>query len=303
MVSGRRPFASINFITAHDGFTLNDLVSYNEKHNEANGENNQDGESHNESWNCGVEGTTDDPEIRALREQQKRNFLATLFLSQGVPMLLSGDEYGRTQAGNNNVYCQDNEISWYDWDWTDEQRKLQEFCCQLITLRKESHIFSRRKFFHGRDIRGRGITDIRWLSPSGQDMSEEEWTRSFVRCLGMLLNGEEMNEYDEKGRRITDDVYLLMVNSYWEEVVFNLPDQSKRPEVGTGAGYLRRGFCRRCDRRVVCASRRGRWCCFGRSSRLRRINLPRGGSFDFALLVQLHFLEALFKIEGMGGPR
>ncbi len=228
MVSGRRPFASINFITAHDGFTLNDLVSYNEKHNAANGENNQDGESHNESWNCGVEGTTDDPDIQALREQQKRNFLATLFLSQGVPMLLSGDEYGRTQEGNNNVYCQDNEISWYDWDWTDEQRKLQEFCCQLITLRKASHIFSRRKFFHGRDIRGRGITDIRWLSPSGQDMSEEEWTKDYVRCMGMLLNGEEMNEYDEKGRRITDDVYLLMVNSYWEEVVFNLPDQNKR---------------------------------------------------------------------------
>ncbi len=227
MVSGRRPFASINFITAHDGFTLNDLVSYNEKHNQANGENNQDGESHNESWNCGAEGPTDDLDIQALREQQKRNFLATLFLSQGVPMLLSGDEYGRTQRGNNNVYCQDSEISWFNWNWTDEQRHLFEFTSRLVALRRHSNIFSRRKFFHGRDIRGEGITDIRWLSPSGQDMSESEWDTTFVRCMGMVLNGEEMNEYDQKGRRITDDVYLLMVNSYWEDVLFNMPDRSK----------------------------------------------------------------------------
>ncbi len=227
MTSGRRPFASINFITAHDGFTLHDLVSYNEKHNTANGENNMDGESHNLSWNCGVEGPTKDPDILALRERQMRNFLATLFLSQGVPMLLSGDECERTQQGNNNVYCQDNELSWFNWCRIEEEQKMLEFTCKLIELRKHSNIFSRRKFFHGRDIHGRGIIDIRWLSPSGEDMTEEEWDHSYVRCMGMLLNGEAMYEYDQKGRRIKDDIYLLIVNSYWEEVPFYLPDKEK----------------------------------------------------------------------------
>lgn len=227
MMTGRRPFASINFITAHDGFTLHDLVSYNEKHNEANGEDNRDGESHNESWNCGVEGPTDDPDILGLRTKQKKNFLATLFLSQGVPMLVSGDECERTQHGNNNVYCQDNEISWFNWNWTEGQKSMFEFCCQLIALRKDSHIFSRRKFFLGRSIHGEKIYDIRWLSPKGKDMTDKEWNNSFVRCMGMILNGEAMDEYDEKGVRIKDDIYLLIVNSYWKGVFFNLPDQKK----------------------------------------------------------------------------
>lgn len=228
MVTGRRPFASINFITAHDGFTLHDLVSYNEKHNQANGEDNQDGESHNLSWNCGVEGPTDDAEVLDLRERQKRNFLATLFLSQGVPMLLSGDECERTQKGNNNVYCQDNEMSWFNWKWTQNQKQMFDFTCKMIELRKNTNIFTRRKFFHGRGIHGKGISDIRWLSPSGKDMTEEEWDNAYVRCMGMLLNGEAMHEYDQKGRRIKDDIYLLLVNSYWEDVQFFLPDRRKK---------------------------------------------------------------------------
>lgn len=227
MVTGRRPFASINFITAHDGFTLNDLVSYNEKHNEANGENNMDGESHNLSWNCGVEGLTEDPEVTAIRERQKRNFLSTLFLSQGVPMLLSGDECSRTQGGNNNVYCQDNKISWFNWVWDEDQKMLFDFTSKLIELRKNSHIFSRRKFFHGRDIHGKGIQDIRWLTPNGTEMDDEEWNSAYVRCMGMLLNGEAMNEYDEKGRKIKDDIYILMVNSYWEKVPFYFSERQK----------------------------------------------------------------------------
>ncbi len=227
MMTGRRPFASINFITAHDGFTLNDLVSYNEKRNMANGENNMDGESHNLSWNCGVEGPTDDPEIIELREKQKRNFLATLFLSQGVPMLLSGDEYGRTQRGNNNVYCQDNEISWFSWNWNDDQKMLFDFTSRLVELRKNSHIFSRRKFFHGRDIHGKGVQDIRWLSPNGTEMSDDEWNRAYVRCMGMVLNGEAMDEYDQKGRKIKDDIYIFMVNSYWEAISFQFPERQK----------------------------------------------------------------------------
>ena len=227
MMTGRRPFASINFITAHDGFTLNDLVSYNEKHNHANGEENNDGESHNLSWNCGLEGPTDDPDIIALREKQKRNFLATLFLSQGVPMLLSGDECGRTQQGNNNVYCQDNKLSWFNWNWTEDQKKLFDFTCQLIAFRKGAPIFSRRKFFLGRRIHGKEIYDIRWLSPSGKDMTEEEWHNTFVRCMGMLLNGEAMDEYDQKGKRIKDDIYILIANSYWKTENFMLPDNEK----------------------------------------------------------------------------
>lgn len=182
--SGRRPFASINFITAHDGFTLHDLVSYNEKHNEANGENNRDGESYNRSWNCGVEGSTEDPKINELRSRQKRNFLATLFLSQGVPMLLSGDERGRTQKGNNNAYCQDNEISWLDWsrtDWT-----LLEFTQQLIQFRKKHPIFRRRHWFHGRPIHGSNIFDIEWFTVKGKEMSEEDWNTGYAKSLGVF---------------------------------------------------------------------------------------------------------------------
>lgn len=223
-LNGRQPSASINFITAHDGFTLNDLVSYNEKHNEANGEDNNDGESHNNSWNCGVEGPTDDPEINALREQQKRNFMATLLLSQGVPMITSGDEYGRTQFGNNNVYCQDNEISWFNWEWEDKHKAFFEFTRKLIEIRKSSPIFQRRRFFQGRNIHGEDVKDIRWIGPDGKDMTTGEWDTSFVRSLGMMLNGQVMDEVDEKGNVIKDGVYLILVNAYWEAVEYQLPD-------------------------------------------------------------------------------
>jgi len=223
-LNGRQPSASINFITAHDGFTLNDLVSYDEKHNEANGEDNNDGESHNNSWNCGVEGPTDDPGINALREQQKRNFMATLLLSQGVPMITSGDEYGRTQFGNNNVYCQDNEISWFNWEWEDKHKAFFEFTRKLIEIRKSSPIFQRRRFFQGRNIHGEDVKDIRWIGPDGKDMTADEWDTSFVRSLGMMLNGQVMDEVDEQGNVIKDGVYLILVNAYWEAVEYQLPD-------------------------------------------------------------------------------
>ncbi len=228
--NGRRPSASINFIVAHDGFTLNDLVSYDHKHNHANGEKNMDGESNNHSWNCGAEGPTDNLEICALRERQKRNLLATLLFSQGVPMICGGDEYGRTQNGNNNAYCQDNEISWFNWNWSDTDRELFEFTRKLIKIRKEFPVLHRRKFFQGRRIRGTDIQDIRWVRPDGEDMTEEEWTTSFVRVLGMLLNGQVMDEYNEKGERIKDDVLLLLTNSHWEVVPFVLPGKKGEPD-------------------------------------------------------------------------
>jgi isoamylase len=228
MMNGRQPSASINFITAHDGFTLNDLVSYDEKHNEANMEDNKDGESHNLSWNCGVEGPTDDPEINRLREQQKKNFMATLLLSQGVPMICSGDEYGRTQMGNNNVYCQDNEISWFNWQWEDKHNAFFEFTKELIAIRQKSPIFHRRRFFHGRHIRGQEIKDIRWIRTDGQDMTDEEWNTSYVRTMGVLLNGEVMDEVDEKGNIIKDGIYLILVNAYWESVEYELPKNGRK---------------------------------------------------------------------------
>ena len=228
--NGRSPSASINFITAHDGFTLNDLVSYDEKHNEANGENNQDGATDNLSWNCGAEGPTDDPAINALRNKQKRNFLATLLLSQGVPMLSHGDEYGRTQQGNNNAYCQDNEITWMKWDWNEEERSLYDFTKKLIQLRKDFPVLHRRKFFQGRSIRGTNIRDIRWIRPDGQDMTEEEWSQSWTRVLGMALNGQLMDEYDERGQRIKDDVLLMLLNAHWEDVPFALPGKQGEPD-------------------------------------------------------------------------
>ena len=222
-LSGRRPAASINFVTAHDGFTLRDLYAYNDKHNEANGENNKDGESHNLSWNCGVEGPTDDPDINALRLRMQRNALTTLFISQGVPMLLMGDEYGRTQGGNNNAYCQDNEISWFDWEWSAEQRGLHSFTRKLIQLRRENPIFHRRRFFNGRTLGDDNLSDVLWINPSGDEMSGSDWSSTSVRCLGMLLNGEGMDEYDERGRRIKDDIFLIILNAYWEQVDFVLP--------------------------------------------------------------------------------
>lgn len=223
--SGRRPYATINFVTAHDGFTLKDLVSYNEKHNEANGEENRDGENHNLSWNCGVEGPTDDPAINTLRRRQVRNFLTTLFLSQGVPMLCGGDESGRTQSGNNNAYCQDNEISWLNWQRDEEQNRLLEFTKKLIQLRKEHPVFRRPKFFQGRRIRGTEIKDVMWFNPGGNEMGDEEWDSPFVRCLGMLLSGDTIDVLSFEGRPIRDETFLLLINAHHEAIAFVLPGE------------------------------------------------------------------------------
>ena len=221
--NGRSPYASINFITAHDGFTLYDLVSYNEKHNEANGENNCDGDSHNRSWNCGVEGETNDPEILALRERQKRNFLVTLMLSQGVPMLVSGDEMQRTQKGNNNAYCQDNEISWLDWNLQNEKADLLNFTRQLIYFRRKHPVFQRRKWFQGRPIHGRTISDLAWFNPDGSEMTEEQWQIGFSKAIGVFLNGEEIPRVGYQGQRIIDESFLLFFNAHWEMIEFTLP--------------------------------------------------------------------------------
>ncbi|MDC4224380.1 MAG: glycogen debranching protein GlgX [Candidatus Manganitrophus sp.] len=223
--NGRRPYASINFITAHDGFTLHDLVSYNDKHNEANGEDNRDGINENYSWNCGVEGPTDDPGIVALREPQKRNLLATLLLSQGVPMLLGGDEFGRTQQGNNNAYCQDNPLSWHHWEWSGHQRDLLAFTKKLIRLRHEHPIFRRRKYFSGRKIHGAGVKDISWFRPDGEEMTETEWNTFFVKVLGLRLIGEELDETDRHGDPIRDDAFLILMNAHHEPIEFILPKE------------------------------------------------------------------------------
>src|SRR4051812_16930524 len=220
---GRQPWASINFITAHDGFTLNDLVSYNDKHNEVNGEGNHDGNNYNLSWNCGVEGPTDDPNIIALREKQKRNLLATLFLSQGVPMLLAGDEFGRTQHGNNNAYCQDNEISWVNWQIDRGGQALLAFTRHLIALRHQHPILHRRKFFQGQRIHGSEADDITWFRSDGVEMTDEEWDRSSVRCLGVLLHEPAMDEWDEHGNYIKDDQMLILMNAQDEAMLFRLP--------------------------------------------------------------------------------
>ncbi|MBW3630851.1 MAG: glycogen debranching protein GlgX [Gemmatimonadetes bacterium] len=219
---GRHPSASINFVIAHDGFTLNDLVSYNEKHNEANGENNRDGENHNLSYNFGVEGPTTDPEIIRQREKQKRNFLATLFLSQGVPMIAAGDEMGRTQRGNNNAYCQDNEISWVSWELSAADQELLEFTRRVAALRHEHPVFRRRHFFQGRKIRGSELEDIRWLRPDGREMEDEEWN-SDVRAFGILLGGDAMMEWDERGARVLDDTFLILFNANPGAMKFTLP--------------------------------------------------------------------------------
>jgi len=220
--SGRLPYASVNFVTAHDGFTLDDLVSYNEKHNDANLDGNRDGETHNESWNCGVEGPTDDPEILNLRRRQKRNFLATLLLSHGVPMLLAGDELGRTQRGNNNTYCQDNERSWVDWDGIDAA--LVDFTARLVHLRREHPAFRRRRFVRrsGEPI-GQSML---WLTPTGEEMSEHDWRNAFARCVGLLLYAEGCLDVDPYGRRIEDDEFLLLLNAHYEPIDFTLPDRS-----------------------------------------------------------------------------
>ncbi|HEY7169608.1 MAG TPA: glycogen debranching protein GlgX [Vicinamibacterales bacterium] len=220
--SGRQPYASINFVTSHDGFTLADLVSYGEKHNQANGEENRDGENNNLSANYGVEGATDDPVINEARSRQVRNFLATLLLSQGVPMISHGDELGRTQRGNNNAYCQDNEISWINWDLTAEQKALGEFVRQLVHFRLSEPALRRRKYFQGRSIRGG--KDVAWLAPDGREMTDEAWNADFVRSLGMLLSGSAIEEVDERGEPIVGDTLLLLLNAHHDKVPFTLPD-------------------------------------------------------------------------------
>jgi glycogen operon protein len=221
---GRKPFASINFITCHDGFTLRDLVSYNEKHNEANGEENRDGANDNNSWNCGAEGPTDDAGIKALRERQKRNLLATLLLSQGVPMMTAGDEISHTQNGNNNAYCQDNELTWLNWNLSPEQDKLLAFARKVVELRHTQPVLQRRKFFRGRAIRGTNIKDIYWLEPSGAEMTDEAWNAGFVRSLGVCLIGVLTGEVDERGEPINGDTLLFLFNAHHEPVPFTLPE-------------------------------------------------------------------------------
>ncbi len=221
--NGRRPYASINFITAHDGFTLYDLVSYNQKHNEANGEGNRDGHDHNLSWNCGVEGPTNDPDVNALRSRQMRNFFATLLLSQGVPMIRGGDELSQTKLGNNNSYCQDNEMTWFNWDLSEEEKNFFQFCCRTVRLWKDNPVFQRRDFFQGIALRGKTQKDIHWISPNGKDMDDSQWHDTTARCLGVLLEGRMTNEVDEFGNEIVGDTMLLLLNARRRSIPFILP--------------------------------------------------------------------------------
>ncbi|WP_297479321.1 glycogen debranching protein GlgX [Ferrovum sp.] len=222
--SGRKPHASINFISAHDGFTLHDLVTYDTKHNEANQEDNHDGNDNNHSWNCGIEGETDNPEINILRARQKRNLIATLLFSQGVPMLVAGDEMGRTQQGNNNAYCQDNAINWLSWELKPQDQELLEFTRSMISLRLKHPLLRRRYFFQGRSIRGGDVKDILWLKPDGTEMSDDDWNQPFSRCLGLHLIGDSLFETDKHGQRLIDDNLLLLINAYHEDIVFTLPE-------------------------------------------------------------------------------
>jgi glycogen operon protein len=221
---GRRPYASVNFVTAHDGFTLRDLVSYNEKHNEANGEGNADGESHNRSWNCGVEGQTDDQAVNALRSEMQRNFITTLLLSQGIPMLLGGDEIGRTQRGNNNAYCQDNEISWFDWENADTE--LLQYVGRVVKLQHDHRVFQRRRWFKGRPLRGSGISDVAWFRPDGAEMSDDDWQEAFAKSFAVFLNGDALRELDEDGNPVRDDSFLMLFNAHHEPLTFTLPPAS-----------------------------------------------------------------------------
>jgi isoamylase len=225
--SGRRPVASINFVTCHDGFTLADLVSYNDKHNEANGEDNRDGTDDNRSWNCGVEGPAEDPAIVELRARQRRNFLTTLFLSQGIPMMAAGDEMGRTQGGNNNAYCQDNEISWVDWSRASTERDMLAFTHRLGKLRRQHPVFRRRRFFTGAFVAGanRDVTDIAWLTPAGEEMTEADWRASYAKSVAVFLNGSAISEPDPRGDPVTDMKFLLLFNAGAEPITFTLPEK------------------------------------------------------------------------------
>jgi isoamylase len=259
--SGRRPVASINFVTCHDGFTLNDLVSYDHKHNLANGEDNRDGADDNRSWNCGVEGPTDDPAVNALRARQRRNFLVTLFLSQGVPMLAAGDEMGRTQRGNNNAYCQDNEISWLDWGLANTERDLLQFTEDLAGLRRNHPVFRRRRFFRGRpqaptDDEG----DLIWLTPAGEEMTQQDWGASYANSMAVFLNGDAISEPDPRGEKISDARFLLMFNAHCDSLTFTLPDASfaagwevviDTAFTSTGSVHTPKSQIAVCDRTVV----------------------------------------------------
>jgi glycogen operon protein len=227
--NGRRPSASLNFITAHDGFTLRDLVSYNHKHNEANGEENRDGTNDNQSWNCGIEGPTDDPAVNALRAQQQRNFLATLLLSQGVPMLLAGDEFGQTQHGDNNAYCQDSPIAWLNWNLSAEQRTLLRFTREVIRLRKSEPVFRRRHFFQGRPIHGSEIKDLYWIKPDGTEMTDPDWNGPHVRCICMVLPGDQITETGERGEPIVGNSFAILLNAHYELIPFRLGARRRDP--------------------------------------------------------------------------
>jgi glycogen operon protein len=268
---GRRPHASINFITAHDGFTLNDLVTYNHKHNEANGEGNRDGTGDNLSYNFGVEGPTDRPDIISQRERQKRNFIATLLLSQGVPMICGGDETGRTQNGNNNAYCQDTELSWLHWDLDEGQVGLLEFTRRVARLRREHPTFRRRRFFRGREIRGSEVKDLTWVRADGHEMTDVEWNSGFVKCFGMVLGGDAIEEWDDRGRQVRDDDFLLLLNADGAPMSFTLPPcvvstvwemvlDTDAPEMDEGARAWRPGDELRLEGRsmVVLIGRRAR---------------------------------------------
>jgi glycogen operon protein len=261
---GRKPYASVNFVTAHDGFTLRDLVSYNEKHNEANGEGNNDGESHNRSWNCGAEGPTDDPAVNELRSRQQRNFLTTLLLSQGIPMLLGGDELGRTQQGNNNAYCQDNELSWIDWESGDA--RLREFTRRVIELQAAHPVFRRRGWFKGQPLRGAGVSDIAWFNPDGAEMTDEDWNSAHAKAFAVFLNGDALRERDEQGRTVRDDSFLLLFNAHDEKIGFTLPPESfgrkwqvvvdtKTDAVGNGPSLAAGDAVEVAGRSIVVASR------------------------------------------------
>jgi len=240
---GRKPYASVNFVTAHDGFTLRDLVSYNEKHNEANGEGNNDGESHNRSWNGGVEGPTDDEAVNQLRSRQQRNFVTTLLLSQGIPMLLAGDELGRTQQGNNNAYCQDNELSWIDWDNGDS--KLCEFTRRVIELQARHPVFRRRGWFKGQPVRRAGGSDIAWFRPDGVEMSDEDWNQEHAKAFAVFFNGDALRDRDEEGRAVRDDSFLLLFNAHDEALSFTMPaasfGESWHVAVDTAADFVGKG--------------------------------------------------------------
>lgn len=224
---GKRPYASINFITAHDGFTLNDLVSYNEKHNEGNGEGNRDGDSYNNSWNCGAEGPTEDKAINQLRRRQRRNLMTTLLLSEGVPMINAGDEFGRTQNGNNNTYCQDNELNWFHWDWDAESKSFFEFTKALIQFRKEHPVFHRPKYFMGHRVCGSDVKDIMWFNPTGAEMNDEEWWNGYAKCIGMLISGSMIDVKNAKGEPVRDDTFLLLFNAHYEPLTFILPGREE----------------------------------------------------------------------------